>query len=95
MRYAEEGNGVVELADPFIMIAEQGEGQAVFLAELLVGIDGIGADAEDGNAALGEFGIVVAVTVELRSADRRIVCGVEDKQYLFAGKSRKRDIVSI
>jgi|GEM_PF-6485991 len=34
LRYAEEGNGVVEPAYLFIMIAEQGEGQAVFLWRL-------------------------------------------------------------
>lgn len=34
LRYAEEGNGVIEPAYLFIMIAEQGEGQAVFLWRL-------------------------------------------------------------
>ena len=94
MRYAKECNGVVELAYPFIMIAEQGKWQAVFLAEQLVGIDGIGTDPEDGNTALGEFGIVVAVAAELRGANRRIVCGIEHKQYTFANEGRKRNFVA-
>ncbi len=94
MRNSEKGDGIVTLADPFIVITEQGKGQAVFLAELLVGIDGISIDPEDGNAAFGEFSIVIAVAAELRGADRRIVRGVKDKKNPFAGESRKRDLVT-
>ena len=59
-----------------------------------MGIDSIGADAEYGNAALGEFGIVVTVAAELRGANRRIVCWVENKQYPLAREIRKRNLVA-
>ena len=78
--HAEEAAGAVEAGDGEVEVAEEAEGDAALCGESAVFFYGVAADAEDGDFAGAEFGVVVAEGADFGGADGGEVGGVEENE---------------
>ena len=76
---ADEGNGFnAEGFDELLVgVGEKGEGEVVFLLELLLGGDVVSADADDVDAGFGKIGVGIAEATGLGGAAGGVGLGVE------------------
>src|SRR5690606_16378685 len=85
----------VRLGDLVVGVGEEGEGQVVFVGELAVGSDGVGADAEH----RGAFGVdlldAVADAAGLRGAAGGVILWVEVEDDLLSTEIGEADGVAV
>ena len=86
MGHAEEAEGVVGFGGLFFGVAQEGEGKLIAFGKAFMRGLAVRTDAEHHDAAFGEFEHVVPVVAQLGSADRGVVTGVKNDEYLFSGK---------
>jgi hypothetical protein len=81
-----------ELLNSFVgRVTEQGEIEFVFLFEGSESFDGIGAQAEDGDAELVEFFFCVAKLGRFYRSTGSVGFGVEEEEDALAGEVFERD----
>ncbi len=69
--------GAIEFSNLFLLITQQGEGEAVVLREGLVVPYTVGADANDLGSHFHELEVIVPVAARLPCTSDRLIFGVE------------------
>src|SRR6266849_6816446 len=85
----------VGLRDLTVLIAQQGEGEAVFLDELLMGLGVVHADAQHDGVSLLDRAQGVPKATRFLGAPRRVVLGVEVEHHLFAFEALQADRLAV
>src|SRR6266704_5356926 len=92
---------VLLLVDPVglrnlaVLIAQQREGEAVFLDELLMGLGVVHADAQYDGVSLLDRAQGVPKAARFLGAPRRVVLGVEVEHHLFAFEALQADRLAV
>src|SRR6185369_202782 len=86
--------GAIGLGDLAFLVGGEGEGQLVFLLELVMAGHAVAAEADDDGIALAEAGEAVAEAAGLGRAARGIVLGVEIKDDLLAPQLGEGDLAA-
>src|SRR3989442_976250 len=85
----------VGLRDLTVLIAQQGEGEAVFLDELLMGLGVVHADAQHDGVSLLDRAQGVPKAARFLGEPRRVVLGVEVEHHLFAFEALQADRLAV